>query len=691
MSEQVRSFLGQLGLSATDEELLVRLITTPPAGTIAQGEWEGANLPQVSLLGCIALAPQIHQHSQAFHTLLTYLSQHTGLLSPFDMGRFFHMRGYASWQLERVLYTAFFSLNQSISLLLSCDQESSSFYLARVHNTYGQILHQQGQLYGALQEYEEALRILEKLDDEVALAHVLGGLGRLCLDFGAHQVAREYLLRDLDIVERTSPEMTRLQTQLLSHLGACELELGALSQAEVFYQRSKSLAEADDNVLGLAFALLGLGRVALAHKEAEQALDLVEEARALMVNEERALPVRFEKALRGLCFRLEGESLQLQGALQASIDAYAQARDCFSGSKLTSPVEKADLLRGYAAAVAGMGDMQRSAHLLREALSYLDSTAADRFREEVESELRKCSRDSWLLHSAGRFIGQKHIEFLLQETGRGGFRGERKEVCVMFADLRGFSAISQQFAAHELIELLNDFLAHMTRSVEVFGGFVDKFIGDAVMAVFSLPLPQDDDTERALQSALLMQVELARFRRKMPLGMPQLKVGVGLHKGPVVAGLIGSPQKRSYTVIGDAVNTSSRLEGMTKTLGASVLVSESIREGLSEPSRYLFRPLGTYIPKGQNKAVKVFDVHGEDDGSPAARALREESARFVQAYTLMTERHFAKAAEAFSSLALDTAHTMRASGYELVLSHCRRWLEQPPADEWCGAIPLSMK
>ena len=166
---------------------------------------------------------------------------------------------------------------------------------------------------------------------------------------------------------------------------------------------------------------------------------------------------------------------------------------------------------------------------------------------------------------------------------------------ILFADVRQFTPLTQHFAsqAEAFVHFLNDYFRHMTRCVEQHGGFVDKFIGDALMAVFSLPQPRlEKDAEQAVLAALMMQEELARFNRKQPEHMPRFTIGIGLHAGVVNAGLIGSPQKRSYTVIGNAVNVASRLEGMTKSLGASILISQAVMIRLPRPDRFLLRGLG---------------------------------------------------------------------------------------------------
>jgi adenylate cyclase len=225
----------------------------------------------------------------------------------------------------------------------------------------------------------------------------------------------------------------------------------------------------------------------------------------------------------------------------------------------------------------------------------------------------------------------------------------------------------------------------------MFGGLVDKFIGDAVMAVFSLPTPQPDDTERAVQAALTMREELERFNRGLPAATPPLAIGLGLHYGPVVAGLIGSPQKRAYTVIGDAVNTASRLENMTKHLGASILVSQDVLQRVPHPERYLCRPLGQYALKGKHTSVQIVDIMGEDDGSRFARALTQEIAAVDHAFHCFVHRQFETAQDAFRALAQEAAaagHETRAHGYRLLADTASTYQHLPLAPDWDGTITM---
>ncbi len=689
MLESILDTIKESGVEAEKAAELAKRVLDPAPGTFDRVELESASEARIALLASIVAAANRQQFGQSLEQLLDYVATRTKQLTAYDVARFWHLKGVSVWRLHESVYAATKAFNSSIELLIALDAAEARNYLPRVLDTCGQFLNSQGLTHDARREFETALGYREALNDRIGMAITLGNLGRLCMEMGDFEAAVEYLGRDLDIVESSGAPMVGIQIQLLSHLGTCNLELGDFDQAQKLFRRNANLAESQQDTVGLAYAALGLGKIALEMGDRAEANIQLEMARTNIG--QASLHLGPAESLEALLHQFAGEISQENGELEQALEDFRQAHELFARVPNTSPVKLAHLLRDYARAALANNEVEKATSLLRQALHELDPTAADAMRQSIEKELHDQSRDSWLLHAAGRFVGQDQIEFLLGEAGRGGFRGANKEVAILFSDIRDFTSISEQFSPTDLVTFLNDYLAHMTRCVQQFGGIVDKFIGDAVMAIFSMSDPRPDDTERALMSALLMRSELERFNRSMPEGTPRLAVGIGLHFGSVVSGLIGSPQKRSYTVIGDAVNTGSRLEGMTKMLGASILVSGELLERLPEPDRFLVRPLGRYRPKGRGRPVAVFDLMGEDDGSDLLDELKVEIAEVQAALDSFEAGFFAQALVGFEALARKTLDGKKAVGYQFLIREVQTLIDTPPPPSWDGVITLTEK
>jgi len=179
--------------------------------------------------------------------------------------------------------------------------------------------------------------------------------------------------------------------------------------------------------------------------------------------------------------------------------------------------------------------------------------------------------------------------------------GELREASVLFADVRGFTTLAERTAPDELLEVLNAYLTAMTRAIEREKGVVDKYIGDAVMAVFGAPLAVADHAARAVAAARGMLAAVAALNAARPA---PLRIGIGVASGPVVAGNVGSPDRLNYTVLGDTVNLASRLQGLTKAYGVSLLVTEETWRAAGETGRCL----GEASVRGRDAAVRVYAV-----------------------------------------------------------------------------------
>lgn len=208
-----------------------------------------------------------------------------------------------------------------------------------------------------------------------------------------------------------------------------------------------------------------------------------------------------------------------------------------------------------------------------------------------------------------RFFSPAVVREIVRHRSEAHLRSSRRRLTVLFSDIRGFTSLSERLAPETVVELLREYLSEMTEVVFKHGGTVDKYIGDAIMALYNAPLEMPDHAARAVRTALEFQERLGTLAAKLPgLGRSALRCGVGIHTGEAVVGTAGSRQRLEYTAIGDTVNLASRLEGLTKDLGVSIVISETTCQEVRDLFETLY--LGEVHVKGREAPVRVYTVLG---------------------------------------------------------------------------------
>jgi adenylate cyclase len=290
-----------------------------------------------------------------------------------------------------------------------------------------------------------------------------------------------------------------------------------------------------------------------------------------------------------------------------------------------------------------------------------------------------------LVSRFGEYVAPELVAQMAENPEAYNMDGESRELTVMFVDVRGFTTISEGLSPRELREYINLYLTAMSEDIRSsHQGTLDKYIGDAVMAFWGAPVPFADHASRAVASALLMQASAARLDRDFTArGWPSLKIGIGLNSGLMHVGDMGSAIRRAYTVMGDAVNLASRLEGITKVYGVGVCVGEATR--LAAPE-YLYRELDLVQVKGKNEPVAIFEPLGL--ARDASADTLAELAAWDAALARVRAQDWDGADQAIA--ALRAAHPDREL-YRLYETRIVHYRLHPPGAGWTGVTAFDTK
>ncbi len=267
-----------------------------------------------------------------------------------------------------------------------------------------------------------------------------------------------------------------------------------------------------------------------------------------------------------------------------------------------------------------------------------------------------------------QYVNRSVVESIIADPDRAKLGGERKVLTVLFSDIRGFSSFSERMGPEELSNYLGEYLMPMTDLVLESGGTLDKYIGDAVMAIWAAPVDMPDHAARACDVALKMQEAVVQLNRKWRTeGKPEIAIGVGLNTGLMSVGNMGTPARFDYTVLGDQVNLGARLEGLTKEYGVDILVGEQTAR--SAGSQFTFREVDWVRVKGRAGAAPVFELVG--------RAGAYIDPRFSQGLEAYRARDFRTAQQLFAAMPDDKTCAILAK-------RCADLAASPPGPDWDG-------
>jgi two-component system sensor histidine kinase ChiS len=286
-------------------------------------------------------------------------------------------------------------------------------------------------------------------------------------------------------------------------------------------------------------------------------------------------------------------------------------------------------------------------------------------------------RVSQMNEAYSRFVPNQFLEFLGKENFVDIQLGDQvqKEMTVLFSDIRGFTELSESMTPKENFDFINHYLGYMEPVIRENNGFIDKFIGDSIMALFHVKV---DD---AIDAAIQMRKTLNRFNEdRTDQGKPPIDAGIGIHTGNLMLGVVGGEGRMDGTVISDAVNLASRLEGLSKIYHVNIIISEDTLIKLENPSKYSFRFLDIARVKGKKEAVYVFEVL---DGEPEEiRNLKiETKSLFGKGIDLYKNKMFEDALEVFSEVVKINANDSVAAFY---INRCKRNITRGIPDDWSG-------
>ncbi len=326
-----------------------------------------------------------------------------------------------------------------------------------------------------------------------------------------------------------------------------------------------------------------------------------------------------------------------------------------------------------------LGGLVRSTARMRD-FDFAPADARSPFRD-LDQVQRDLEQAKTALRALGRYVPVDLVRQLYRSGREPALGGEVRELTVMFTDIEGFTSLAETLSPDHLARALGRYFEVMTAAVHASGGIVDKYIGDAVMALWNAPEPLPGHSARACAAALASREAARRLMASSAWeGLPALRTRFGLHRGEVMVGHFGAPDRIAYTALGDAVNLASRLEGRNRAYGTSILASQAVRGATGDA--FAFRLVDVVAVKGRKQGVAVHELLGAAGDVPPERVAAARL--YEQAFAAYRARCFDEALELLASLEDDPAGRVLAA-------RCRAFRDSPPGPDWDGVHSASEK
>lgn len=281
------------------------------------------------------------------------------------------------------------------------------------------------------------------------------------------------------------------------------------------------------------------------------------------------------------------------------------------------------------------------------------------------------------------YVSSKVVDEILKDPEKLSLGGAKRELSMLFSDIRDFTSISERLKPEALVQLLNEYLSLMTEIVFKYDGLLDKYIGDAIMAVYGAPLPQSDHPQRACLTALEMIRALKVLQPKwMEATNKSLNIGIGINTGQVIVGNMGSETRFDYTVVGDHVNLASRLEGLNKFYKTNIVLSEFTYQFIKDKD-FICRELDLIRVKGKVEPVRIYEMFDKEGNN-----LKEVAQIFEEGIILYRKRDWDKAISLFERVKRIMPEDKPAKVY---LERCNFFKQQPPPPDWDGVFVMREK